>query len=54
MPLRVDAERSGSEAFFLSLIPDCSRRMVIDPYSGYELVAVYVEVEIVERTNQSY
>ena len=38
LALRADAERSGHEACFPSLIPDCSRRMVIDPYSGYELI----------------
>jgi hypothetical protein len=38
LALRVDAEKSGHEACFPSLIPDYSRRMVIDPYSGYALI----------------
>lgn len=38
LALRVDAERSGHETCFPSLIPGCSRRMVIDPYSGYVLI----------------
>ena len=36
--LRVDAERSGHAACFPSLIPGYSRRMAIDPYSGYALI----------------
>ena len=38
LALRVGGEKSGHEACFRSLIPDCSRRMVIDPYSGYALI----------------
>ena len=38
LALRVDAERSGHEACFPSLIPGCSRKMVIDPYSGDVLI----------------
>lgn len=33
-----DAVRNGHAACFPSLIPGCSRRMVIDPYSGYVLI----------------
>ena len=38
LALRVGGEKSGHEACFPRSIPDCSRRMVIDPYSGYALI----------------